>query len=106
MPGTYLLPIPMLCASLTAHRIELSTPCADGRDLLSCPDFSNEQPYGPATMPVDGRWAPDGECPRCDYKVYDMRRRRVIVIKRKGLRLGTGAAKGTVGVECTCCRVM
>lgn len=87
-------------------RIELTKPCAEGMDLLSCPDFTNDQPGGPATMPARGHWAPDRECPRCDYEQYDMRRRRVVVIKKTGVRLGTGPGKGDVGCDCLCCAVM
>lgn len=57
-------------------------------------------------MPAHGHWAPEGECPRCDYEQYDMGKRRVIVIKKTGMRLGSGPAKKDVGMDCICCVVM
>lgn len=89
-----------------AARIKLTKPCAEGLNLLSCLDFTNEQPYSPATMPARGHWAPDGECPKCDYEQYDMRRRRVVVIRKTGVRLGTGPGKKDAGCDCLCCAVM
>ena len=77
-------------------------------DLMTCPDFTDEQPYGPAEMPeYPGRWAPEGECPRCDYATYSMRRRRMIKVKKMGVRLGVGAAKRDLpGVDLICCVLM
>ena len=89
---------------LTYPRIELALPCTEGHNLLTCPDFTEEQPYGPARFPARCHWAAEGECPRCDYAEYDMRRRRVIVIKRTGMRFGTGPGKKDLGVDC--CQVM
>ena len=92
-----------------SSRIELAKPCGEGMNLMSCPDFSAEQPYGPAKMPLrPGRWAPEDECPRCDYETYDMRRRRMIMIRRAGVRWGVGPAKRDVpGVDfILCCGVM
>ena len=93
----------------TFARIELAQPCADGMDLMTCPDFSAEQPYGPAEMPLcPGRWAPEGDCPRCDYETYNMRRRRMMAITKSGLRWGVGPARRDVpGLEFVwCCAVM
>lgn len=83
------------------NRIELSTPCGEGMNLLTCPDFTAEQPYGPAEMPsLTCRWAPRGDCPRCDYDSYDMRRRRILVVRRIGLRFGAGPDSRDPGVDC------
>lgn len=90
-------------------RIELNKPCAEGMNLMTCPDFTSEQPYGRAEMPEwRGRWAPEGECPRCDYETYDMRRRRMMQWRKVGLRWGVGPARNDVpGVDlasgCGCC---
>lgn len=76
---------------------------------MSCPDFSAEQPFGPAQMPQRlSCYAPEGECPICDYETYDMRRRRIILVKTRGLRFGLGPAKSDVpGIEFACgCVVM
>ena len=84
-------PTHVKCMLNTLLRIQLEEPCGEGMDLLTCPDFSAEQSFGPARIPrCAGYWAPEGECPRCDYGTYDMRRRRIIVLRQTGLRWGFG----------------
>ena len=75
---------------IMAHRLELARSCAKGMDLTTCPDFSDHQPYGPAEWPkCPARYAYD-DCPVCDYNTHDLRRRRVIVVRKAGLRVGVG----------------
>ena len=58
-------------------------------------------------MPGHGKWAADGDCPKCDYVQYDMRKRRIIVLRRSGVRVGFGPSKRDPGVDCVwCCVVM
>lgn len=88
--GIFHCPTVLFYGSIDASlRLELERPCKPGRHLLNCPDFSAEQPYGPADMPHrDECLAPEGECPRCDYESYDMRKRRMCKVAGVGLRLG------------------
>lgn len=88
--GIFHCPTVLFYGSIDASlRLELERPCKPGRHLLNCPDFSAEQPYGPADMPHrDECFAPEGECPRCDYESYDMRKRRMCKVAGVGLRLG------------------
>ncbi|KAI5361348.1 hypothetical protein Slin14017_G080810 [Septoria linicola] len=79
--------------------LELYRPCGPDMNLLTCPDFSDLQPFGPAEKPRRCRWAAHEECPKCDYKSYDMRKRRMIIVKRYGWRFGLGPAKPDVGVD-------
>ncbi|SMQ55081.1 unnamed protein product [Zymoseptoria tritici ST99CH_1A5] len=79
--------------------LELDKPCAPGLNLVSCPDFSTTQPFGPARKPRRCRWAARLECPACDFDEYDMRKRRMIVVKRTGWKFGLGPGKEDVGVE-------
>jgi hypothetical protein len=94
---------------LILPRLELSKPCANGRNLMNCPDFSGSQPYGPADMPSRrARHAPPEECPTCDYECHDMRRRRMCEFRRTGVRLAFYPApnRRTPGVDVVCCAVM
>lgn len=76
-------------------------------DLLSCPDFSARQPYGPADMPsFPGHWAEPNECPRCDFETYDMRKRRMVEYRGRGWRVGLGPGKRSPGIDVPCCVVM
>lgn len=68
-------------------------------NLITCPDFGTVQPYGPADKPRRCRWAPRGCCPSCDYDEYDRRKRRLIVVKRYGWRVGLGPGKDSLGVD-------
>lgn len=95
-------------SKLINARLELDKPCKLGRDLLSCPDYSGTQPYGPADMPRRSRIARPRECPRCDYAQHDMRRRRMCEVRKVGVRLGLypNPQRRTPGVDVTCCAVM
>lgn len=84
---------------LTSSRLELTRPCGRDMNLVTCPDFGTVQPFGPAEKPRRCRWAPRGECPRCDYDEYDRRKRKLIVIKRYGWRFGLGPGKDSLGVD-------
>jgi hypothetical protein len=68
-------------------------------NLLTCPDFSPDQPFGPIEKPSLLLWAPKNECPHCDYDDYDMEQFRVLVVKRHGWKIGLGAGKDDVGVD-------
>lgn len=97
---------------LTITRFELDRPCGAGMNLLSCPDFSSSQPFGPIEKPRRSHWARPYHCPRCDYKKYDMRYRRMMITKRNGWKVGLGPARRDVGVDVypdnavACCVVM
>ena len=53
-----------------------------------------------------GHWAAPDECIKCDYEQYDMRKRRLLVVKRYGWRFGTGASRKHLGVDLFCCGMM
>lgn len=100
VPLLLLLPFSAKPPKLTLlSRLELDTPCGPDMNLLTCPDYSPSQPFGPAEKPSRFRWAPEGECPSCDYNTHDMRRRRMIVVKRCGWRVGLGPARQDLGVD-------
>ncbi|EMF08743.1 uncharacterized protein SEPMUDRAFT_52824 [Sphaerulina musiva SO2202] len=79
--------------------LELARPCGPDMNLLTCPDFGVRQPFGPAEKPRRCRWAPRRACPSCNHDSHDMRKRRMIVVKRYGWRFGLGPAKQDIGVD-------
>lgn len=99
-------------AHLTNSRLALRNPCAPGRNLLTCPDFTSAQPRGQAAMPysrVSG--APcmlRRQCPRCHDKSKskgvvlgprDLRYTRMMVITGVGSRVGFGPGKRDIGID-------
>lgn len=88
-------------------RIELAEPCDKHMDLLSCPYFSDHQPYGPADWLRCPALKAAFDCPICDYDSYDMRLRRIMVVRRVGIRVGAGPDRRDPGIEFSCgCTVM
>ncbi|EME39895.1 hypothetical protein DOTSEDRAFT_158483 [Dothistroma septosporum NZE10] len=91
---------------------ELDRPCGAGMNLLTCPDFGSSQPFGPIEKPRRSDWARPYHCPRCDYKKYDMRYRRMMITKRNGWKIGMGPGRREGGVDfyphnaVACCVVM
>jgi len=88
--------------------ITLKRPCADGRDLLSCPDFSSGQPCGAATIPaLHCTPLPRSKCPRCGLQGnYDMRYTRIARLTRVGWRIGYGPERDAPGCDIYLCTVM
>lgn len=100
-----------MCPNADLARLELLHPCGAGMNLLSCPDFGTSQPYGPARKPRR-IYTHERECPTCDYRSYDMRKRRMMITKRYGYCVGLGPAARDVGLDVyphgavACCAVM
>ncbi|EMD00206.1 hypothetical protein BAUCODRAFT_119757 [Baudoinia panamericana UAMH 10762] len=86
--------------------LELDKPCKEGMNLLTCADFSEDESRTAKMPGFPGHWAPPDECPQCDYKEYDMRRRRMCQMRRYGYRIGTGASKTQPGFDLICCNMM
>lgn len=97
-------------SGLLPFRLTLRRPCAPGRDLLSCPDFQASQPRGPAPLPRDicnNAALRRHRCPLCDKDgKYDMRYCRMMVVRKRGVRIGSGPAKTDPGVDIACCTIM
>lgn len=95
-------------------RIKWKQSCQRGRDLSTCPKFTEGQPGGVPWWENRRfvRWQDAASCPQCGLGGdYDRKYMRMIEFRRTGARLGQGAARNECGVDCydggfACCSVM
>jgi len=97
-----------LLRCMTDHRrLELKHPCAKGRNLVTCSDFSEGHLRHLLELPqFPGNWATPYTCPKCDYKWYDQRKHRLCLVEQYGWRVGAGASREDPGLDITCCVAM